>query len=610
MQFCLKKTQTLIGSSISNMISIITRNKPKDQYVSLLLLTLAFLLLPSSAYAIVDPLSVPNNKFGIHIIQATPDESSPAASLVNTNGDWGYVTVLVESKDRNHEKWQEFFNDLRRRHLIPLVRLATQPQNGGFWIRPYEGEEIAWADFLDRLIWPTKNRYVIVYNEPNHAQEWGNYVDAKDYAKVLDRTIAALKLKNSDFFVLNGGFDASAPPRAPKYEDQLTFMQQMNEAVPGIFERLDGWTSHSYPNPEFAGSPDDNGRGTIRTYLWEMGQLKSLGVKKELPIFITETGWRHAEGINHDARLPDAETVAGYYKKAFENAWSSNRIVAITPFLLSYQEAPFDHFSFKKLTGEKQQEKLPDTKVLGVQYPEYYSMYQTLMDLPKVSGKPLQETKAKLTKGEVYSSIVSGETYSISLTFKNTGQYIWNDGEAVRLVPLNGSRELGIDSVNLPEDKRIEPGEEYTFKLNLKAPESGTYDVAFNLFMGNNQFESKPVRFTTQVKSPVILKIISALGWKKDFAGTYILKVKGVSGESAQSVNLNKKGVSPEIEARFLLPDYLFEFSLEKPYYKPRVINQKLSAGVNTIDFGTLQPDILSAILHPTEFWNLLPFSQ
>ncbi len=592
------------------MISIIARNKPKYQYVSLLLLTLTFLLLPSSAHAIVDPLSVPNNKFGIHIIQATPDESSPAASLVNTNGDWGYITVLVESKDRNHEKWQEFFNDLRRRHLIPLVRLATQPQNGGFWKRPYEGEEIAWADFLDRLVWPTKNRYVIIYNEPNHANEWGNAVDAKDYAKVLDKTIAALKSKNSDFFVLNAGLDASAPPRAPRYEDQLTFMQLMNEAVPGIFEKLDGWSSHSYPNPEFAGSPDDSGRGTVRTHLWEMEQLKKLGVKKDLPIFITETGWRHAEGINYDSRLPNTETVAGYYKKAFENAWNYSRIVAVTPFLLNYQEAPFDHFSFKKLTGEKQAEKLPDTRVLGTQYPEYYSMYQALTDSPKTSGKPLQETKAKLIKGEVYSSIVTGESYTIFLTFKNTGQSIWNDEDTVKLVPLTGAQELGIDSVELPPDIKIEPGKEHTFKLNLKAPESGTYEVSLNLFSGNNQFETPPVKFTTEVKSPVILKIIAALGWKKDFSGNYTLKVKGVNGESAQNVNLNKKGISPEIEARFLLPDYSFEFSLEKPYYKSTIINQKLSAGVNTLDFGTLQPDILSAILHPTEFWNLLPFSN
>src|SRR3972149_12290799 len=108
-----------------------------------------------TAYAIVDPSDVPNNKFGIHIIQATPDESFPAEQLVNTNGDWSYITFLIESKDRNEGKWQEFFNDLRRRHLIPIVRLATKPVNE-HWERPYEKEYEAWADFLDTLNWPVK----------------------------------------------------------------------------------------------------------------------------------------------------------------------------------------------------------------------------------------------------------------------------------------------------------------------------------------------------------------------------------------------------------------------------------------------------------------------
>lgn len=617
MELFLKKTQTLIGSKISNIISNITRRKDKSQefrimnyelriMVIVLFMILASIFMIHPAHAIVDPLSVPNNRFGIHIIQAIPDEASPAAQLVNTNGDWGYITVLVESKDRNHDKWQNFFNDLRRRHLIPLVRLATQPE-GNFWKLPYEGEEQAWADFLDALNWPTKNRYIIIYNEPNHAKEWANLVDAASYAKVLDKTITALKNKNQDFFVLNAGFDASAPPRYPEHEDQLTFMKQMDEAIPGIFGKLDGWVSHSYPNPAFAGSPDAAGKGTVRTWLWELQALRGFGVTKNLPIFIAETGWKHAEGLSYDPSLPSVETVADYYQNAFENAWNSNRIVAVTPFLLSYQDSPFDHFSFKKITGERQAKT-----ILGVEYPDspYYPMYHTLQALSKIKGKPVQDNKAELKKGEVYASIVSGESYKIYLNFKNTGQSIWNDGDQVKLAAIFGGKDLGITNVFLPKEVKIEPGGEYTFNIELKAPESGTYKVSLSLFSGEKQFDSKPVEFTTEVKSPVILKVISSLGWKKDFAGSYVLKVKGASGESAQSIALNKQGASEEIEARYLLPDYSFEFSLEKPFYYPKSINQKVFAGVNTLDFGALQPNIFSTLLQPKEFWNLLPFSN
>lgn len=194
-------------------------------------------------HAIVDPLSVPNNKFGIHIIKPTPDESSPAASLVNSSGgDWGYITVIIEDRDRNIDKWQEFFNDLRRRHLIPLVRIATHPEGppAGGWKKPTLGEENEWADFLNNLNWPTKNRYVIIFNEPNHGTEWGNFVDAKSYSEILDRFITALRNKNRDFFVLNAGLDASTPYQPPAYLDEITFLKQMAEAVPGIFNKLDG----------------------------------------------------------------------------------------------------------------------------------------------------------------------------------------------------------------------------------------------------------------------------------------------------------------------------------------------------------------------------------
>lgn len=576
----LNKHKTLIASLISVIVFVIYPNITQSQEV----------------YATYDPLSVPNNKFGIHIIQATPDESSPAATLVNTNGDWGYITVLIESKDKKQGKWQEFFNDLRRRHLIPIVRIATEPE-GNNWKIPNPDDVNSWVDFLDSLIWPTKNRYVIIFNEPNQGHEWGGVVDPKMYAEILDKFIITVKIKNRDFFVLNAGLDSSAPSRPPQYEDQLVFMKQMEQEVPGIFNKLDGWVSHSYPNPGFSGSPHAVGRGTIRNWFWELQRLRSFGVIKQLPVFITETGWKHAEGLVYDPNLPASDTVTAYYKQAFENAWNSSRIVAVTPFLLSYQEIPFDHFSFKRLDGAAQESS-------------YYPQYHSLRVMPKVQGKPLQENKAQLEKGEIFSSIVAGESYKITLTFKNIGQSIWGDRNPVKLIPIQGGKELGIKELDLPKGQKIEPGQEYTFNLELKAPESGTYKISLNLFEGQTQFDSKPLEFTTEVKSPVILKIKTILGWKDNPSGDYILSTKGANGDSSQLIGLEKDGFSENLEARYLLPDYAFDFTLEKPFYISKTINQKVYVGVNTLDFGILKPDILSALLRPKELWKLLPFPR
>lgn len=595
------------------MISIITRSKHKGQYsikgILILIffaLTTYYLLLTSiPAHAIVDPLASPNNKFGIHLISPTHYESSPAAKLVNSSGgDWGYVTILIESKDRDQNKWQNFFNDLRRRHLIPIVRLATQPDQGN-WKLPYEGEEIAWADFLDNLIWPTKNRYVVIYNEPNHGQEWGGAVNARSYAQVLNKTIDALKSKNPDFFVLNAGFDASTPQQPPSYQDQLNFMQEMEMEIPGIFNKLDGWVSHSYPNPGFIGSPNGTGRGTVRTWDWELKILKSFGVLKDLPVFITETGWRHAEGIDYNRALPSAEVVGNYFIEAFQSAWNNPQIIAVTPFLLDYQQPPFDHFSFKKLTGTGQSQK-----ILGATYPDYYPHYQAILNLPKNIGRPFQEKKAEILKGSIYSSVVAEIEYVVPLTLKNTGQNIWNDHEEIILRPVFTQEGFEVSEVKVAPGQKVGPGEQAIAEVRFKATLPGVFKTSLQLFEGSKAFDQKPFEFTTQVKAPVLLVINSKLPWKKDSSGEYLLSIASEAINSRINIALDKNGASDILEARFLLPDYNFRFTLHRPFYKSKTLEKQVGSGINVLDFGNLEPDFISVLLNPKELWKLLPFSN
>ncbi len=573
-------------------------------FLKIILLLIVLLCPVTQAYAIVDPLAAPNNKFGIHLISSTPTETAPASEMVNSSGgDWGYITVLIRSSDRDKDRWQTFFNDLRKRHLIPIVRLATQAE-GSNWKRPYEGEEQAWADFLDNLIWPTKNRYVTIYNEPNQGQEWAGRVDAADYARTLDKTIIALKAKNPDFFVLNGGLDASAPQKPPAYADELQFLKEMNQAVPGIFNKLDGWSSHSYPNPGFVASPNGSGKGSVRTWVWEIQALRSLGLNKNLPIFITETGWKHAEGVDYDKSLPTSEVVADYYQNAFTNAWSSDLVVAVTPFLLDYQTAPFDHFSFKRITGESQ-----DQKVLGTTNSDYYPPYQMLTNMPKVAGSPQQENKAQLTKGEIYPSLVSGEKYIIPLTFKNTGQSIWGERGSVTMVAVQGQKELGVTPMELPASQKIEPGQEATFLLHLNAPESGKTVLSLQLFNGNQPFDSQPLQATVEVKSPVKLVIEAALKWKEDPSGEYLIDMASDFFKGSTKLQLNEQGVSEELQIHQLVPDKAFDFTLQKQYYKPKTVHVNVVSGTNKLEFGELEPDFSTVLLKPIQFLKLLPFT-
>src|SRR3989338_7374683 len=313
----------------------------------LIICFILFFFLPLSVFA-----ANSNNKFGISLAQPNSEEFAKVKELVNSNGgDWGYATLIIEEKDKNKDKWQGIFNQLRTLHLIPIIRLATSAI-GENWRRPEKQDAQSWADFLDSLNWVVKNRYVILFNEPNHGSEWGGEVDEKSYAEVSFEFAKKLKEKNPDFFIMLAGFDASAPSWAPGMEDEEVFLREGFQGPSlkvdpltrtDLIKYIDGWSSHSYPNPGFSGSPYAIGRGTVRTYEWELELLKQMGINKELPVFITETGWKRGS----------EQVVAENFQITFENIWNiDDRVMAVTPFVLDYQGDQFLEFSWKKYSSQ------------------------------------------------------------------------------------------------------------------------------------------------------------------------------------------------------------------------------------------------------------------
>lgn len=278
------------------------------------------------------------NKVGVHILEAS--EIDLARKLVGENG---YVTVVIRADDRSLEKWQAFMDKCRELKLIPIVRLATYPK-GENWVKPTIFEPVDFANFLNSLEWPVKERLVIVYNEPNRAQEWGGELNPSEYAYQLLSTIDRLKRLSSDFIVMSAGFDAAAPNNHTLM-DEFNFLWQMQMAIPGIFQKINAWSSHSYPNPAFAQNPwYQNGKMGIRGYQHELAFLQyNFGVWG-LPIYITETGW--------DQEIVGEKAVADYFESAFKEIWTEPYLKAITPFLLTAGAGDFKKFSLTNSNGQ------------------------------------------------------------------------------------------------------------------------------------------------------------------------------------------------------------------------------------------------------------------
>ncbi|HKC04401.1 MAG TPA: hypothetical protein VKC54_00830 [Patescibacteria group bacterium] len=376
------------------------------------LLVSVFLLLmaSTSVKAISDPLAVPNNKVGIHIF--SEKDLPEAAQLVNTNGDWGYVTFVIAEGERDHDRWQKAFDQMRKLHLIPIVRIASKA-NGDVWEKPTEAEINNWTAFLNSLNWVTQNRYVIISNEPNHASEWGGTIDPSEYATYLKTFYLKLKEASQDFYVLPAALDASANNSASTMEESR-FIKNMIKGEPDVLDFIDGWNSHAYPNPDFSGKETDKGKGSVDTFNWEINLLSSLGITKALPIFITETGWSTAN-ISEDA-------VAARLDYSYRNVWNDKRIVAVTPFILNYPSPPFSQFSWKKSDGT------------------FYKFFKTVADSQKITGLPKQIVKGDIVAAFAQPIIPVGSEYIGAILARNTGQSIWNFNNV----------SIGSDFIDLP----------------------------------------------------------------------------------------------------------------------------------------------------------------
>lgn len=363
-----------------NLLSsvIILDQMKKTRYFSFIFIMIFFLcsvLITPLAQAVENPLSTPNNKIGVHILFTT--ELEAAAKLVNGNGgDYGYVTIAIQSGDKDIEKWQTFLNRSRELHIIPIIRLATEgnPFNTKVWRTPTDYDIIDFANFLNSLNWPYKNRYIIVYNEVNRGDEWGGGLNPREYAELLSYTVTVFKSKSSDFFIIPAGLDNAAPNQSTLYMNQYNYMREMNAAVPGIFNQVDGLSSHSYPNPGFSQPPTANSTMGINSFQYEQALIKSFG-SKDLPVFITETGWSTEV-------IPDAKA-AQYYNTALSGTWSDKSIVALTPFLLQGSGGPFQKFSLLGAEGGTSKQ------------------YEAIKNYSKIKGKPTQ-TKSVLAATSTY----------------------------------------------------------------------------------------------------------------------------------------------------------------------------------------------------------------
>jgi hypothetical protein len=358
------------------------------------------------------------NKRGIHLLlddgRGRWDTSVWGEHLQyarQTVGEWGYVVELIRLDDLEVDRWQFFMDLCAALRLTPVLRLATTYDRANrWWTAPvtdaqgsYEAIAHQYAAFVGGLRWASDEHYVIVGNEPNHGNEWGGRADPAAYARFLIEVSSAIRAADPQALILNAGFDPYTPHTGSQpfvdgmyYMDEESFLDGMIAAYPDVFSYIDVWASHSYPqgpftqppwiqsygrdmlndavNPQHSEPPTGIVNRGINGYDWERWKLATYGIRN-LPVMITETGWRHHESTDPNALdnapqpLPDAPTIAQYIDLAFYGnngrysqfpaegwrAWNSDpRVIGVVFFALNGVPEEWGHTNWLALDADGQ----------------------------------------------------------------------------------------------------------------------------------------------------------------------------------------------------------------------------------------------------------------
>lgn len=296
------------------------------------------ILLTLLTLSVSPALAAETSKIGVHILHTSELTKAKELVAVSQDDTWQYVTIPFTLADLEREaEWQAFFDEAKEKKLIPLVRLTTRVENES-WAVPNKREITRMIAVLSRLEWPTEQRHIIVFNEVNHAKEWGGTINPEEYAEVLSFTKNWANTEQKNFVVLPAAMDLAAPTGSQTRE-AFAYLTAMYAYDAEVFTGLGGWNSHSYPNPAFSAAPQAYGKNTLRGYQHELAFLKDKS-DRELPVYITETGWEDS--------TKTSRWLASYYTYALQHIWSDARVVAVTPFVLKGDPGPFTRFSFLK----------------------------------------------------------------------------------------------------------------------------------------------------------------------------------------------------------------------------------------------------------------------
>ena len=267
---------------------------------------------------------------------------------------WGYYEPAKGRYQWGHP--DAVVNHASAQGLTVIARLDFVPE----WARPPETtyrylDRDHYADYGDFVYafvshFAGKVKYIVVWNEPNLAFEWGYRLpDPPAYAQLLCLAYRRAKEANPEVQVLAAGLAPTlAPPGSEWGMDDLVFLQRMLDAGAGAC--FDGLAIHAYGltlPPDDPADPREINFARAEL-LHDILVRSGLGDK---PCFITEGGWndhpRWTKAVRPYQRL---EYTLRAYEKA-QQEWDWCRAVCLWAFRYPWPQQTYqDYYAFVSTT--------------------------------------------------------------------------------------------------------------------------------------------------------------------------------------------------------------------------------------------------------------------
>jgi hypothetical protein len=301
-----------------------------------------------------------NPKIGVHTRLTDEVEAWKIKYTLQMVREMGAPWIVEYFPWAYHERLPGFFewshSDLvidhaNRQGLTVIARLGFVPE----WARPADSPASflppeRYADFGD-FVYAFTDRYrgrvdyIIVWNEPNLALEWGfRPVDPAGYTELLKIGYARAKEANPQVQVLGGALAPTlAPPGDEFAMNDLLYLQAMLDA--GAGEAMDGLAVHAYgwvyPADD---APDPEVVNFRRTEL--LHQILLDNGYGDMPLHLTEGGWndhpRWTRAVKPGQRI-------AYTLQAYEQAqgWPWLASINLWAFRFPWPNKTYlDYFSF------------------------------------------------------------------------------------------------------------------------------------------------------------------------------------------------------------------------------------------------------------------------